>query len=90
MRLIANIHVNGRTGLSTAIDALLGSNVIDHAEIEVTDNTPMLDWIRERARILQLRVVEMNGRFVGSSSILRAATLQRVNVRKVRSPVVIH
>ena len=43
MQRIANIYGESRSGLAPGIRALLDSNGIDYAEIDVSDDASMLD-----------------------------------------------
>lgn len=73
MQRVANIYVNSRSGLPLGIRALLDSNGINYTEIDVSDDTSMLDWIREKARSLELPVVELEGKFAAGPSVLLLA-----------------
>lgn len=73
MQRVARVYVNGRLGLPPGITALLDGNGIDYAEIDVSDDASMLDWIREKARSLELPVVELEGRFAAGASVLLLA-----------------
>lgn len=73
MQRVANIYVNSRSGLPPGIRALLDSNGINYTEIDVTNDTSMLDWIREKARSLELPVVELEGKFAAGPSVLLLA-----------------
>lgn len=55
------------------VRALLDSNGIDYAEIDVADDAAPLDWVRETARSVELPVVELDGRFAAGPSILALA-----------------
>jgi hypothetical protein len=48
MQRVAKVYVESGSRLAAGIRALLDSNGIDYAEIDVSDDTPMLDWIRQR------------------------------------------
>ena len=73
MQRVANVYVNSRSGLSPGIRTLLRVNGIEYGEIDVTDDAPRLDWIREKAGSLELPVVELAGKFVAGSNLLRVA-----------------
>jgi len=70
MQRVAKVYVESGSRLSAGIRALLDSNGIDYAEIDVSDDASMLDWIREKARSLELPVVEMGGKFAAGPSVL--------------------
>lgn len=88
MQRVANSYVNRRSGLPHGIRALLDYNGIDYAEIDVSDDTSMLDWIREKARSLELPVVELGGKFAaGPNALLLAQALDlRLPSREPASP----
>jgi glutaredoxin len=67
---VANVYVNSRSGLSPAVRALLESNGLAYAEIDVSEDASMLNRIREKARSLELPVVELDGKFAAGSSVL--------------------
>ena len=73
MQRFAKVYVNSRSRLSAGIRALLDSNGIGYAEIDVTDDGSMLDSIREKARSLELPVVELDGKFAAGPNILLLA-----------------
>lgn len=73
MQRIAKVYVNSRSGLSPGIRALLDSNGVAYTEINVADDGATLDWIREKARSLELPVVELDGTFAAGPSVLVVA-----------------
>lgn len=69
MPRVATVYVNSRSRLSPETRALLESNGIDYAEIDVTDAASMHDSIREKALSMELPVVELGGKFAAGQNI---------------------
>lgn len=69
MQRVANVYMTSRSGFPSAIKSLLESNRIDYVEIDISDDLSMCDWIREKARSIELPVVEFDGRFAAGPSI---------------------